>query len=56
VVDFGRGTDDLIAAVEERLLSIGAVSKGEAVVLVGGTPLGVSGRTNLLKIVRPGEK
>ncbi|HEV2879472.1 MAG TPA: pyruvate kinase [Candidatus Eremiobacteraceae bacterium] len=56
VVDFGRGTDDLIAAVEERLLSIGAVSKGDAVVLVGGTPLGVSGRTNLLKIMRPGEQ
>ncbi len=55
VLDFGRSTDDLIAAVEERLLDLDAVEKGQAVVLVGGTPLGVQGRTNFLKILRPGE-
>ncbi len=55
VLDFGQSTDDLIAAVEERLLASGAVRKGQAVVLVGGTPLGVQGRTNFLKIMRPGE-
>jgi pyruvate kinase len=55
VLDFGRSTDDLIAAVEEKLLSLKAVEKGQAVVLVGGTPLGVQGRTNFLKIMRPGE-
>lgn len=56
VLDFGRGTDDLLEAVEERLLSLRAVTAGQAVVLVGGTPLGVAGRTNLLKIMRPGEE
>lgn len=55
VLDFGRSTDDLTAAVEQELLSIEAVEPGQAVVLVGGTPLGVAGRTNLLKILRPGE-
>jgi pyruvate kinase len=55
VIDFGRSTDDMIAAVEERLLGLHAVAKGQAVVLVGGTPLGVQGRTNFLKILRPGE-
>ncbi len=55
VLDFGKTTDELIAAVEEELLSLEAVNKGQAVVLVGGTPLGVAGRTNLLKILRPGE-
>ena len=55
VVDFGRSTDDLIAAVEEKLIDIGAAKKGDAVVLVGGTPLGVQGRTNFLKILRAGE-
>ena len=55
VLDFGRSTDDLIAAVEEKLLSLHAVEKGQAVVLVGGTPLGVAGRTNFLKIMRAGE-
>ncbi len=55
VLDFGKSTDELIAAVEEELLSLEVVVKGQAVVLVGGTPLGVAGRTNLLKILRPGE-
>jgi pyruvate kinase len=55
VLDFGRSTDDLIAAVEEQLLKLKAVAGGQAVVLVGGTPLGVAGRTNMLKILRPGE-
>jgi pyruvate kinase len=55
VLDFGKTTDELIAAVEEELLSLHAVERGQAVVLVGGTPLGVAGRTNLLKILRPGE-
>ena len=56
VLDFGKTTDELIAAVEEELLSLEVVVKGQAVVLVGGTPLGVAGRTNLLKILRPGEE
>ncbi|MDQ6766205.1 MAG: pyruvate kinase [Candidatus Eremiobacteraeota bacterium] len=55
VLDFGRSTDELTAAVEEELLKLRAVEKGQAVVLVGGTPLGVQGRTNFLKIMRPGE-
>jgi pyruvate kinase len=55
VVDFGQTTDELTSAVERELLSLRAVEKGEAVVLVGGTPLGVAGRTNLLKILRPSE-
>ncbi len=54
VVDFGKSTDELTAAVEEKLLHLGAVTPGQAVVLVGGTPLGVQGRTNFLKIIRPG--
>ncbi len=55
VLDFGKTTDEMIAVVEEELLSLNAVERGQAVVLVGGTPLGVAGRTNLLKIMRPGE-
>jgi len=56
VLDFGKTTDELIAVVEEELLALEVVVKGQAVVLVGGTPLGVAGRTNLLKILRPGEE
>ena len=55
LIEMGRDTDSLIAIVEAELLKRGAVRPGEAVVIVGGTPMGVRGRTNFLKIVRPGE-
>jgi pyruvate kinase len=54
VIDFKLNTEDLLEAVEAELLRRGAVRTGEAVVVVGGTPMGVSGRTNFLKIVRAG--
>ncbi|MBV8170841.1 MAG: pyruvate kinase [Candidatus Eremiobacteraeota bacterium] len=53
LVTFGGSTDELIASVEADLLARRAVTPGEAVVVVGGTPMGVRGRTNFLKIVRP---
>jgi hypothetical protein len=31
------------------------IQHGEAAIVVGGTPLGVRGRTNFLKIMRAGE-
>jgi pyruvate kinase len=54
VMDFKQTTEDLLEAVETELLARGAVRQGEAVVVVGGTPMGMSGRTNFLKIVRAG--
>ncbi len=51
---FAGTTDELIATVESELLRRGAISPGDAVVVVGGTPMGVRGKTNFLKIVRPG--
>jgi len=55
VIDFGRSTEDLMQNVETELLRRGVARQGDAVVVVGGTPLGMRGRTNLLKIVRAGE-
>jgi len=55
VIDFGRRTEEMLENVESELLRRGAVDRGEAVVVVGGTPMGVRGRTNFLKIVRAGE-
>ncbi len=55
VVDFGRSTEDLIENVEAELMRRGVTKSGEAVVVVGGTPMGVQGRTNFLKIIRAGE-
>jgi len=54
LISFSGTTDDLIAAVASELLNRGAVAPGEAVVIVGGTPMGVRGKTNFIKIVRPG--
>ncbi|MBC5824376.1 MAG: pyruvate kinase [Candidatus Eremiobacteraeota bacterium] len=55
IIDFGRSTEDLMETVETELLRRGVARQGEAVVVVGGTPLGMRGRTNLLKIIRAGE-
>ncbi|MBV8082733.1 MAG: pyruvate kinase [Candidatus Eremiobacteraeota bacterium] len=54
LVTFRGSTDKLIASVEADLVRRAAVSPGEAVVIVGGTPMGVRGKTNFIKIVRPG--
>src|SRR5579872_1009594 len=55
ILDFAKSTDELVASVDEELVRMQAARRGEAVVLVGGTPLGVQGRTNFLKIMRVGE-
>jgi len=54
VIEYGGTTEELIAAVEAELARMHVVSSGEAVVFVGGTPMGVPGRTNFIKIVRAG--
>jgi pyruvate kinase len=54
LMTFAGTTDDMIAALEAELLRRKAVAPGEAVVVVGGSPMGVRGKTNFLKIVRPG--
>ena len=53
LITFGGSTDELIAVVEADLLARRVVAPGEAVVVVGGTPMGVRGKTNFLKIIRP---
>lgn len=55
VIDFGRSTEELLQTVETELLRREAARRGEAVIVVGGSPLGVRGRTNFLRIIRAGE-
>jgi pyruvate kinase len=55
VMDFDRSTEEMMDAVEAELIRTHVVRPGEAAVVVGGTPLGVRGRTNFLKIMRAGE-
>jgi pyruvate kinase len=55
VTDFDRTTEEMMEAVEADLLARDVIQHGEAAIVVGGTPLGVRGRTNFLKIMRAGE-
>ena len=49
-------TDELFADAVERAKEAGYVNDGDIVVITAGVPLGVSGTTNLLKVVIAGEK
>jgi pyruvate kinase len=55
VMDFDRSTEEMMDAVESELIKSNVVRVGEAAIVVGGTPLGVRGKTNFLKIMRAGE-
>ena len=48
--------DCMVSRAEEALVKHGAAEQGDNVVLVAGTPLGVGGRTNLLKLHHIGEE
>jgi len=42
--------DDLIEHAAECALKTGYVKEGDLVVIVAGTPVGISGNTNMIKI------
>ena len=48
-------TDDMVRQVDEQLLQIGRVSEGDLVVIVAGSPPGIPGSTNALRIHRMGD-
>ena len=47
--------DELLAHAEETLIAAGAVEPGDLIVITIGEPIGQSGGTNTLKLVRVGE-
>jgi pyruvate kinase len=55
VVPFANSTDEMVRQVDEALLKIGRCSPGELVVVVAGTPPGVAGMTNTMRVHRIGE-
>ena len=55
VLYLGHDRDELLALGEERLVSSGIVKDGDLIILTIGEPLGKSGGTNTLKIVKVGE-
>ncbi|MDJ0461683.1 pyruvate kinase [Streptomyces sp. H27-C3] len=50
-----ESTDAMVAQVDELLLKIGRCQKGDVVVITAGSPPGVAGSTNLVRIHHIGE-
>jgi len=48
-------TDEMVTQVDRALLELGRAARGDAVVVVAGTPPGVSGSTNTIRMHRLGE-
>jgi len=48
-------TDDMVKQVDEALLSIGRCSRGEQVVIVAGSPPGIPGSLNAMRVHRMGD-
>jgi pyruvate kinase len=48
-------TDEMVAQVDEQLLKIGRVEKGDIVVIIAGSPPGIPGSTNALRVHRMGD-
>ncbi|GLF98544.1 pyruvate kinase [Streptomyces yaizuensis] len=50
-----ESTDAMVAQVDEELLRIGRCRRGDIVVITAGSPPGVAGSTNLVRVHRIGE-
>jgi pyruvate kinase len=48
-------TDEMVRQVDEHLLNIGRVKEGDLVVIIAGSPPGIPGSTNALRIHRMGD-
>ena len=54
-VDEVEHTDEMVRQVDEHLLQIGRVQEGDLVVIIAGSPPGIPGSTNALRIHRMGD-
>jgi pyruvate kinase len=48
-------TDEMVLQVDEHLLNIGRVKEGDLVVIIAGSPPGIPGSTNALRVHRMGD-
>ena len=55
IVDTVQHTDEMVMQVDRALLDIGRVDEGDLVVIVAGSPPGIPGSTNALRIHRMGD-
>jgi pyruvate kinase len=49
-------TDEMVEEIERALLGDGAVAVGDVIVIISGSPMWVTGTTNLMKLHRIGER
>ncbi|MER5864692.1 pyruvate kinase [Kitasatospora sp. NPDC002040] len=52
---FAPTTDEMVAQVDAQLLSLGRCQKGDIVVITAGSPPGLAGSTNLVRVHHVGE-
>ncbi|MFC6697789.1 pyruvate kinase [Nocardioides daphniae] len=50
-----RSTDEMVRQVDEMLLASGRVEEGDCIVITAGTPPGIPGSTNALRVHRMGD-
>jgi pyruvate kinase len=56
VVPMVSHTDEMVAQVDRAMLELGRGVRGEPVVVVAGTPPGIAGSTNTIRVHRLGER
>jgi pyruvate kinase len=55
IVPMVTHTDEMVQQVEQSLLEIGRLQKGDKIVIVAGSPPGTPGSTNALRVHRIGD-
>ena len=48
-------TDEMVRQVDQRLLEMGRVNVGDHITIVAGSPPGIPGSTNALRVHRMGD-
>jgi pyruvate kinase len=55
LVPYVEHTDEMVMQVDKSLLAIGRAKEGDQVVIVAGSPPGIPGSTNALRLHRMGD-
>ena len=50
-----KSTDDMMASIDEALLGMDKYKEGDVIVVIAGTPPGISGNTNMIQVHQLGE-
>ncbi len=50
-----KSTDDMMASIDEALLGMDKYKEGDMIVVIAGTPPGISGNTNMIQVHQLGE-